>query len=82
MVRYWQSGSFVRSQLIGLFIADVNVPVVAQNGDISLFDLDHENALGAETENDLENGDSAKEFAPTLKFKAHEGLSMLITVDF
>jgi WD40 repeat protein len=74
-----QVHSFVPSSS-GYSIADVNVPIVAQNGDISLFDLDHENALGAETENGLENGDSAKEFAPTLKFKAHEGLSMLITL--
>ncbi|KIM82104.1 hypothetical protein PILCRDRAFT_821004 [Piloderma croceum F 1598] len=43
-----------------------------QNGDVSLFDLDHESVVEAETENDLGYGDSVQEIAPTFTFKAHE----------
>jgi hypothetical protein len=51
--------------------------LMVQNGDISLFDLDHESVVEAETENDLGYGDNVQEIAPTLKFKAHGGSSRL-----
>jgi len=48
---------------------------VVQNGDVSMFDLDHEmTEMDVETGNgdENENGRSLREFAPTLTFSGHE----------
>jgi telomerase Cajal body protein 1 len=64
------------------FFFDLLSLLMVQNGDVSLFDLDHESVVETETENDLGYGGSVQEIAPTLTFKAHGGLSSLIGTGF
>jgi hypothetical protein len=83
MVGYWQSGLFLLIVTFFCFVLLMSISsLMVQNGDVSLFDLDHESVVEAETENDLGYVDSVQEIAPTLKFKAHGGSSRLIGADF
>src|SRR6202042_991412 len=61
--------------------------MLVQNGDVSMFDLDHKIDVDAEAENGPDNEGSVEQFRPTLKFKAHGGLfyslpSVIIVVSF
>jgi len=74
--RFVESGSGGRKMTNQRLRFDVDIGgqwlgVGNQNGDVSMFDLEHEIDVNAEAENGLENGGSVQAFRPTLKFKAH-----------
>jgi len=78
MVRCWKSGSSLTH-----ICSKLGKPTLAQNGDLSIFDLNHE--IEIDTDAGAEPGPESRanieEFGPALEFKAHDG-SYFPTADF
>lgn len=72
--RYLGVGNQVRRRILST-LSSSGAQLPKQNGNVSIFDLDHESAIDMEADGADESGKTVSEFGPKLKFSGHEGSS-------